>query len=168
MQPPENAMRNAPCLIAVLAFLAAACGSTSNIDQPPVPVGPMVRADLTDAFLHAYPQQPIAPPLVDLIRRGRGDAKFLVFLGIWCSDSKREVSRFFLIADSTGIGMSDYTLYALDRKKASPEKLEQQYQIERVPTFILLVGNKEIGRIVETPKTTLEGDILNILAHPGS
>jgi hypothetical protein len=168
MQPPENTMRHTHLLITILVLLVAGCGSTSDIDQSPVPVGPMVRADLTGAFLHAYPQQPIAPPLVDLIRRGRGEAKVLIFLGTWCSDSKREVSRFFQIADSTGMTPDDYMLYGLDRKKASPEGMERQYQIDRVPTFILLLRKKEIGRIVETPKTTLEGDILNILAHPGS
>ena len=35
--------------------------------------------------------------------------------------------------------------YALDRKKTSPDGLEQSYGIERVPTFIFLRGGKEIG-----------------------
>ena len=35
--------------------------------------------------------------------------------------------------------------------------------IERVPTFIIYRGEKEIGRIVETPKKSLERDLWNIV-----
>jgi hypothetical protein len=35
--------------------------------------------------------------------------------------------------------------------------------IERVPTFIFLKNKVEAGRIIETPVTSLEQDMLNIL-----
>jgi hypothetical protein len=126
------------------------------------------RSQLTTAFLQAYPEEPIGEPFLEMIRQARPGVHILVFMGTWCSDSKREVSRFLRIADGTGMAAADFDLYGLDRKKTSPDGLEQKYTIERVPTFIFLRGGKEIGRIVETPRTTLEGDILDILAHAGS
>ena len=35
--------------------------------------------------------------------------------------------------------------------------------IQRVPTFIIYKNNIESGRIIETPKTSLEQDLVNIL-----
>lgn len=131
-------------------------------------LGSIKREQLTEEFLNAYPQEPIGQPFLDMIRLARGDEHVLVFLGTWCSDSKRDVARFLRIADATGMQSTYYTLYALDRKKKSPDGLEQSYGIERVPTFIFLREKKEIGRIVESPRTTLEGDILQILAGKGS
>ena len=39
-------------------------------------------------------------------------------------------------------------------------------KIEAIPTFIVYRKDAEIGRIVETPKTTLEADLLEILSKP--
>jgi hypothetical protein len=166
MQPPENTMRSSLLVAPIFAVIFAGCAASHDIDQTPVPVGPLQRTALPLPFLHNVPQEPIGPPFVEMIRQARGGMRVLVFLGTWCSDSRREVPRFLALADSTGMTPNDYTLYALDRKKSSPEGLERQYNIDRVPTFILLRGTKELGRIVETPKTTLEGDFLDILAHP--
>ena len=155
-------------ILSVIALVFAGCSSSHDVQQPNVVTGPVQRDQLTDAFLHSHPDEPIGAPFIEMIRQARGGVHVLVFMGTWCSDSKREVPRFLRIADSTGMTSQDYALYALDRSKISPEGLERQYQIERIPTFIFLRGNKEIGRIVESPRTTLEGDILTILAGKGS
>jgi hypothetical protein len=126
------------------------------------------RSELTNAFLHAYPEEPIGEPFLEMIRQARTGVHVLVFVGTWCSDSKRDVPRFLRIADGTGMTDVDFELHGVDRTMASPDGREQKYAIERVPTFIFIRGGKEIGRIVETPRTTLEGDILNILANAGS
>ncbi len=152
----------------LLASLLAGCHSTNPGEPPPPPVGPLERSQLSDAFLHAYPEEPIGEPFLAMIRQAHPGVHVLVFMGTWCSDSKRDVPRFLRIADGSGMTAADFELYGLDTKKKSPEGLEQKYAIERVPTFIFLRGGKEIGRIVEIPRTTLEGDILAILAKAGS
>jgi thiol-disulfide isomerase/thioredoxin len=114
--------------------------------------------------LTAYDTVHIQTEFVDMIRQANAGVHMLVFLGTWCGDSKREVPRFLKIVDAAGITTDRVTLLALDRKKTSPEGVEIRYGIERVPTFIFLKKETEIGRIVETPKTTLEGDIVTILA----
>lgn len=155
-------------LMILLATILAGCHSTNPGEPPPPPVGPLQRAQLSDAFLHAYPEEPIGEPFIEMIRQAHTGVHVLVFMGTWCSDSKREVPRFLRIVDGSGMTAADVDLYGLDRKKKSPDGLEEKYAIERVPTFIFLRKGKEIGRIVETPRTTLEGDILDILARSGS
>ncbi len=100
--------------------------------------------------------QPCAAKLKDL--------EYLVFLGTWCSDSREHAPAFFKIADSLNLPVSK--LIFLDRQKKGGKGLETQYQIEYVPTFIVLNKNgNEIGRIVETPAVSLEADLCKIISE---
>lgn len=87
----------------------------------------------------------------------------LVFMGTWCGDSKREVPRFFHIVDAAKIPQGSITMYGVDRTKKTSDGLADKYGITNVPTFIFLSGGKEIGRIVESPKKSLEEDMVEIL-----
>ena len=91
----------------------------------------------------------------------------LIFLGTWCGDSKREVPRFLKIMDLAEVKKDRIKIIAVDRRepniKKSPTGEQWGLQIKRVPTFIFLKDGKEVNRIVESPKVTLESDILEIL-----
>ncbi len=89
----------------------------------------------------------------------------LIVLGTWCPDSRREVPRFYRIAEETELSFSKIELYGVDRDKMGTDATPGIYGIERVPTFIFLKNGKEIGRIVESPSTALENDILEILSR---
>ncbi len=90
-----------------------------------------------------------------------------VFLGTWCGDSKRQVPRFYNILDAVKFPESQLEVIALDRTedayKQSPTGEEKGLNVHRVPTFIFYKDGKEVNRIVETPKETLERDMLNIV-----
>jgi hypothetical protein len=101
---------------------------------------------------------------IDLIRKAGEGVETMVFLGTWCSDSRHQVPRFLKVIDLTRSSLQRVSLYGVDRNKKSPGGTEASYHIERVPTFVFLKQGKEIGRIVESPQTTLEGDMLSILA----
>ncbi|MGB9663477.1 MAG: thioredoxin family protein [Ignavibacteria bacterium] len=91
--------------------------------------------------------------------------KIVCVMGTWCSDSRREVPRFFKILDNLKFNEKNLTLYCVDRKKQADGFDIDQFVIERVPTFILYKNDSEIGRIIETPQETLEKDILNIIKN---
>ena len=56
------------------------------------------------------------------------------------------------------------TYIGVDDAKLSPVAEYSGLDIQRVPTFIIYINNVEAGRIIENPVTSLEQDILNILA----
>jgi thiol-disulfide isomerase/thioredoxin len=93
--------------------------------------------------------------------------QILIFLGTWCGDSKREVPRFLKILDIANFPDKNLKIVALDSRKEhykkSPTGEEWGLNIQRVPTFIFYKNGKEINRIIETPNTKLEEDILAIL-----
>ena len=105
--------------------------------------------------------------LTGMIRSLSPGVEVLVFYGPWCSDSRKQVPVFMRIAESAGISDERIRYYALDRSKTSRDGLTDRYAIELVPTFVFLRGGKEIGRVVESPRTTLEGDIVALLVAAG-
>ena len=88
-----------------------------------------------------------------------------IVMGSWCSDSQREVPRFYRIMDEAGIPDEKVELLSVNRDKVVPGMDISALKIERVPTFIIYDGIKELGRIIETPAETLEKDFLGILVN---
>ncbi|WJJ97353.1 thioredoxin family protein [Algibacter luteus] len=90
-----------------------------------------------------------------------------VFLGTWCGDSKKEVPRFYRIIEATKFPDSQLQVIAVNKTneayKQSPNHEEAGLNIHRVPTFIFYKNGKEVNRIVEHPKETLERDMWSII-----
>ena len=84
-----------------------------------------------------------------------------IFLGTWCSDSRREVPRFYNIMSF--LNVTKIKTIGLDREKKSPKNLEKGMNIHHVPTFILYQNGKEVNRIIETPIESLEKDLIAII-----
>lgn len=95
------------------------------------------------------------------------DYKIKVFLGTWCGDSKKEVPRFYKVIEAAKFPENQLQVIAVNRTKdaykQSPNHEEEGLNIHRVPTFIFYKNGKEVNRIVEHPKETLERDMLSIV-----
>ena len=92
------------------------------------------------------------------------EQKITIVLGTWCGDSKLQVPRFFKILDALQVSEKNITLICVDVHKKAENGLIDPLKIERVPTFILYEKGQEIGRIIESPKISLEKDLLLILS----
>ena len=92
------------------------------------------------------------------------DVAITVFMGTWCSDSKREVPRFVKILESVGYDPDDVEVIMMNREKTTPQDYEKGMSIINIPTFIFSKDGKEIGRIVEYPIEDLETDMYKILS----
>ena len=150
--------------IILIAGCFAGCGAGTDAVKPDGVLGVMVRSQLPAAYQAAYDTVQIERDFIELIRIAGEGVETKVFLGTWCSDSRREVPRFLKVMDLAGASPAAFTLIGLDRKMKSPGGSEAPFHIERVPTFVFLKQGKEIGRIVETPHTSIEGDMVTILA----
>ncbi|NOY76982.1 MAG: hypothetical protein GXO76_03830 [Calditrichaeota bacterium] len=100
---------------------------------------------------------------VSFLKNFQKPVQIVVVLGTWCPDSQREVGRFLKVWDLAKNTSLSLKMIAVNRSKDAKGGIRKKYAIERVPTFIVYYGNKEIGRIIERPKTTVEGDLVEIL-----
>ena len=90
-----------------------------------------------------------------------------LFMGTWCGDSKREAPRFIKCMEELSFNLNRLKIICVDRTfqnyKQSPGREESGQNIHRVPTFIFHKNGDEIGRIVESPKESLEVDMLKLV-----
>lgn len=101
------------------------------------------------------------PLVISQINAQHKQVEVIVFLGSWCADSRKNVPIFF--KSIMGNSNFEVEMWALNLKKQINNGLHELYKIKRVPTFIFKYNDKEIGRITEFPKKTMEIDILEIL-----
>lgn len=91
-----------------------------------------------------------------------------LFMGTWCGDSKREVPHVYKILEESNFPLDRLTTVGVNRSreayKQSPGGEHEGLNIHRVPTLIFYKDGKEVNRIVESPKNTLEDDMLAILS----
>jgi thiol-disulfide isomerase/thioredoxin len=86
------------------------------------------------------------------------------FMGTWCGDSKEQTPILYKILDEAGFNYDHLELITVNRSKSTPDNLQEGFNIERVPTFIMYKNDKEIGRFVEYPRESVEADLLKIVS----
>jgi thiol-disulfide isomerase/thioredoxin len=90
--------------------------------------------------------------------------KMVVFLGTWCDDSHIHIPRLFKVMQETNFPQAQLTMYGVDREKTTTNGEHKTYEIKHVPTIILLDGDKEMGRIVESTYKSMEADLAAIIS----
>jgi len=86
-----------------------------------------------------------------------------IVFGSWCGDSRMQVGRFYKVLDEAGFDINHVKNIAVLRSLKAGDTDISGLHIRRVPTFIISYQNKEIGRIVESPKVSLEADLAAIV-----
>jgi len=161
-------------LVIVLLFTIVSFAQTSTtctIDPKsgkPMLVGLSNREAMQDTsfawwFNSEYENYELDRETLSQIKMDNEFNSITIVLGTWCSDSRREVPRFYKILDSLNFHSSKIKLIMVDRKKEAGDVDISSLKIELVPTFIIYNDGLEIGRIIETPKETLEKDLSAIL-----
>ena len=121
-----------------------------------------------DWFVKNYDEYKIDSATAGKLKLSLRGKHFVIFMGTWCGDSRREVPRMYKILDYCGIKSSQVDLIMLDSRdslyKQSPDHEERGFNIHRVPDLIVFNQKKELGRIVESPVQSLEKD-LNAIAE---
>jgi thiol-disulfide isomerase/thioredoxin len=152
----------------VVVVIFAGCSGSKQAQTEKMALGWVDRSVLNDpdysVFKTTFDTVHVDAQLAEMIGTVDKDVDVTVFFGTWCGDSKRQLPKFLKVADQAGIPSEKIKLYGVDRTKKSADGLAEKYNIQRVPTFLFFKNGVELGRIVETPHTTIEGDIITILA----
>ncbi|WP_196890914.1 thioredoxin family protein [Aureivirga marina] len=114
-------------------------------------------------FNRTFDRYKIKQDIIGNLKQNNSDIKMEIFMGTWCSDSRREVPRYYKILDEIDFDLNNTELIMVDYEKETYDQLQKGKNIIRVPTFIIYENGKEIGRIVETPQESLEEDLNKIL-----
>lgn len=154
--------------LAGASLAGAAPGSrphtVGTFDGRPVVIGPLTRAQIEridpDWVQAEVGFRPFLATARKLASVGQG-ARVSVYLGTWCPDSRREVSRLWRALDEVGDRVP-FTIryFGVDHGLHRPAALVKRAHLLRVPTFVVTRGRRELGRIVEVSPHGIENDLL--------
>jgi len=154
--------------LAVGLFLSLGPSSSAGEEpEPPILVGPVTRDQVEDAvpdWVHAEVEAEVDPAAALSLANVEPGAEVTVYLGTWCSDSKRELSHLWRALDeAAGLVQFELRYIAVDRDKEQPEELIEGAGLAFVPTFIVRRGGEEVGRIVEEAPDGIVHDLTALL-----
>jgi thiol-disulfide isomerase/thioredoxin len=161
--PPTAAPAPAPVTVPVEIKAAPAAKA-----EKPVLLGVITREqveaavpDWVQAEVEAMPEKAAVAALASV----PPGAEVTVYMGSWCGDSRREVSRLWRVLDEAGGSLPCKISYVgVDRDKKEPVALVAGAGLLYVPTFIVQRDGHEVGRIVETSPHGVEQDLLALLS----
>ncbi len=133
-----------------------------------IPYSALSAGNFAEAFKR--PSQGDLDSMIQLDLQDRevlSELRLKVFIGTWCGDSKKWVPQILDYLKSQGMSEDQWEIIALHNSdslyKQGPQQEEQAYMVHRVPTFIFEEEESEIGRIVESPITSVDIDIAQIV-----
>ncbi len=158
-------------VLSLSAIVYAQKKDTVIVDEmsgKPMLLGISTREALQDTnfswwFNSAYKLYDVDSTALNKLKNKLSDIKITIIMGTWCSDSRREVPRFYKILDYLNVPDSSVKLIMVDRSLFGKGDEADDLNFKFVPTIIFYRSGKEIGRIVESPKQSLEKDMLAIL-----
>ncbi len=162
-------------LIAALAIIIGACAMkeaytiTVESSGTKIATGKLTRSlletdkDFAGWFKYEYSAYQPEKTSTAFLDSTMKDKTCIVFLGTWCSDSRRDVPRMLKVLDSAKVSEKNISLYGVDRLKKCESGLAEKYHITRVPTLIILKDSTEVGRIVEKPTETIDRDMVKLI-----
>jgi thiol-disulfide isomerase/thioredoxin len=174
-------------LLSLLPFALAACASaqttpsapahpaTPAAAQPqpakpekPVLLGPITREQVEAAVPDWVQAEVDSAPDAAAVKALAGvppGAEVTIYMGSWCGDSRREVSRLWRVLDEAGGSLPCTISYiGVDHDKKEPAALIAGSDLHYVPTFIVKRDGREVGRIVESSPHGVEQDLLALLS----
>lgn len=107
------------------------------------------------------------PAAVAYLKRNLGSVSMMVFLGTWCDDSRFLIPRFSKTLIKAEYQMENAQVFGVDRNKQTRGDESKTYKITKAPTIVIISGEKEIGRIVETVPVSIEKSLMEILQDAG-
>lgn len=151
---------------ACAAILVLALATVPAVPAQDELLGPLSRESILEqhpdwqAVAAAY--QP-KPDCVEKLRALAREVKIEIYLGTWCSDSKDHVSAFFKVMEMADTPLVRTACVGIPEEKGKRAAYYQGRDIVKLPTFLIFVDGREVGRIVETPERSVEEDLVRIL-----
>ncbi len=102
------------------------------------------------------------PETIAALKKELTSCQLIIFMGTWCEDTHLLLPKLYKTMLLTHC-FTNYKMYGVDREKKSKNNEEQNYNVQNVPTIIVLKNGKELGRIVEHCKSSIEGDLFRIV-----
>ena len=97
--------------------------------------------------------------------RAHGTLSIEVVFGSWCSDSREQVPRFIKVMETLPPDAIPVRYVGVQKAKEERGEIVTRLKLTAIPTIVVSRAGEEIGRIVETPQSSIEEDLAAILGR---
>ena len=104
--------------------------------------------------------------VIEYLQKYIREYSFVVFMGTWCDDSHTLIPKLERVLIQANYPLAKVTMYGTDRAKMTKNGEQKAYNITLVPTIIVMKNGKEVGRITENVKKTIEDDLAALITFP--
>jgi hypothetical protein len=138
-----------------------------DMNDPTVIIGTFNRQTLQtqpgyEWYSRNYTSYKPDPNVIKELTKYTSQLNVKVFCGTWCDDSQNLLPKFLKVADACGMIKEQVILIGVDRDKSSGNDDAFNNNVTGIPLFIIYYQEQEIGRIMETVKSSIEKDMLDI------
>ena len=164
IQKTEILMNSAMRVLLVFVFLSVMMGQAYA--QFSELLGPVSKKEILEndhifeIYIDRYQPDSSA---VEYLSAAEDSVQLIVFIGSWCRESKKYIPGLMKTLQLAGSDLISAEYIGVDQKKNLPQKFLKKFEIEYIPTIVVLKGNKEFGRIEEKPRQLIETDLVQIL-----
>lgn len=103
------------------------------------------------------------------LKKHSDSLQIIAFMGTWCEDSHFIIPKLFHLLDAAGYAKEKVSLIGTDRSKKTLGYLCESMGITNVPTILVMINGKEIGRVVEYGKSGMfDKDLAGVINSLGS
>ena len=101
--------------------------------------------------------------MLNYIKSNRSNFNMVVVMSTWDDASKNIVPALYKVMITGGSPEEQIVMFAADQKMQTDAPVD--YKVKKLPTIIVFKDGKEEGRIVGTPKESVEADLCRILLN---
>ena len=145
----------------------SAAASTQYAEDVFTRTGTITAEELVSRYKKfAQSYQQFTPEKQDIFNMSKlNGMEFVVFFGLWCHDSQREVSRLIKLLEDSGHDLNLLKLVAIDMKKSIPTEYASRFEVKFTPTIFVLKDGQLLAKVIEKPKQSLAKDIASQIFH---
>jgi thiol-disulfide isomerase/thioredoxin len=93
----------------------------------------------------------------------KDSVQLVVFFGSWCPVCAEEVPKLIKTVDSAGNGRIQVRFIGVSEDLKEPHEALKKFSVSATPSLLVIQNGRELGRIVEHPEDTIEGDLVSII-----
>ena len=133
--------------------------------EKPLLRGQITFEDLTDesAYGWMHDEYETSPRVITKLKKLLPKYRVVIFMGTWCEDTHLLLPQLYQTFKDASFDFNALEMYGVNREKEGLNSEHKIYNIQRVPTIIIMDRFKEVGRIVESVELSIEQELLDIL-----
>jgi thiol-disulfide isomerase/thioredoxin len=89
--------------------------------------------------------------------------EIIAFFGTWCQTCKQSLPALLSTLDRANNPNFHLHLVGTDENMSEPADWIMEWALDYTPTYVVLQGDTELGRIEEEPLVSMEADLLEII-----